>query len=81
MHGAGVNKSNKGLGNSKDNGANAQGLGVRRAQGQIIMVKDACNIGGVGTLIQWHTLEKEFEAAVSQWSTEGLNRGRTLKHS
>ena len=60
--------------------ANAKCLGVPRAQGEIILVTDASNVGGGGTLFQWQALEKEeFDSAISQWGTEGLNRGGTLK--
>ena len=43
---------------------------------------DASNLGGGGTLFQWQVLEKEeFDSAISQWGTDGLNRYGTLKHS
>ena len=62
--------------------ANAKCLGVPRAQGEIILVTDASNVGGGGTLFQWQALEKEeFDSAISQWGTDGLNRDGTLKHS
>ena len=33
-------------------------------------------------MFQWQALEKEeFDSAISQWGTEGLNRDGTLKHS
>ena len=36
---------------------------------------DTSNVGGGGTLFQWQALEKEeFDSAISQWGTEGLNR-------
>ena len=66
----------------KDKVANAKCLGVPRAQGEIILVTDASNVGGGGTLFQWQALEKEeFDSAISQWGTEGLNRDGTLKNS
>ena len=66
----------------KDKVANAKCLGVPRAQGEIILVTDASNVGGGGTLFRWQALEKEdFDSAISQWGTEGLNRDGTLKHS
>ena len=66
----------------KDKVANAKCLGVPRAQGKIILVTDASNVGGGGTFFQWQALEKEeFDSAISQWGTEGLNRDGTLKHS
>ena len=66
----------------KDKVANAKCLGVPRAQGEIILVTDASNVGGGGTLLQWQALEKEeFDSAISLWGTDGLNRDGTLKHS
>ena len=66
----------------KDKVANAKCLGVPRAQGEIILVTDASNVGGGGTLFQWQALEKEeFDSANAQSGTEGLNRDETLKHS
>ena len=66
----------------KDKVANAKCLGVPRAQGEIILVTDASNVGGGGTLFQWQAVEKEeFDSAISQWGTEGLNPDGTLKHS
>ena len=62
--------------------ANAKCLGVPRAQGEIILVTDARNVGGGGTLFQWQALEKEeFDSAISKWGAEGLNRNGTFKHS
>ena len=66
----------------KDKVANAKCLGVPRAQGEIVLVTDASNVGRGVTLFQWQALEKEeFDSAIPQWGTEGLNRDRTLKHS
>ena len=39
--------------------ANAKCLGVPRAQGEIILVTDASNVGGGGTLFQCHAIQKE----------------------
>ena len=62
----------------RDRGSNAKCLGVPKAQGEIIMVTYACNVGGGGTLFQWQALEKEeFHSAISQWGTEGLNKNGT----
>ena len=62
--------------------ANAKCLGVPPAHGKIILVTDASNVGGGGTLFQWQALEnEEFHSAISQLGTEGLNRDGTLKHS
>ena len=65
----------------KDKVANAKCLGVPRAQGEILLMTDASNVGGGGLLFQWQALEKEeFDSAISQWGTEALNRDGTLKH-
>ena len=66
----------------KDKLANSKCLGVPRAHGEIILLTDASNVGDGGTLFQWQALEKEeFDSAISQWGTEGLNQDGTLKHS
>ena len=63
----------------KDKVANAKCLGVPRAQGEIILVTNASNVGGGGTLFQWQALEtEEFDSAIFQWGTDGLNRDGTL---
>ena len=41
----------------KDKVANAKCLGVPRAQREIMLVTDASNVGGGGTLFQWQALE------------------------
>ena len=46
---------------------NAKCFRVPRAQGEIILVTDASNVGGGGTLFQWQALEKkEFDSAISE---------------
>ena len=66
----------------KDKVANAKCLGLPRAQGEIILVTDASNMGGSGTSFQWQALQKEeVDSAISQWGTDGLKRDSTLKHS
>ena len=66
----------------KDKVANAKSFGVPRAQGDIILVTDASNVGGGGTLFQLQAVEKEeFDSAISQWGTIGLNGDVTLNHS
>ena len=66
----------------KNKVASAKCLGVPRAQGEMILVTDASNVDGGGTLFQWQALEKEeFYSAITQWGTDGLNRDGTLKHS
>ena len=62
--------------------ANPQCFGVPRAQGEIILVTNASNVGGGETMFQWQALQKEqFDSAISQSGTEGLNLDGTLKHS
>ena len=57
--------------------ANAKCLRVRRAQGEIILVTDASNVGEGGTLLQWQALEKEeLDSAISQWGTDEEVGGR-----
>ena len=66
----------------KDKVANAKCWGVSRAKGEIILVTDASNDGGGGTLFQWQALEKEeFDSANSEWGTDRLNPAGTLEHS
>ena len=60
--------------------ANSKCLSVPKAQGGIIMVTNACNVGGGGTLFRLQAVEKgEFDLAISKWGTQGLNRDGTLK--
>ena len=66
----------------KEEVANAKCLGVPNAQGEIILVTDASNVGGGGTLFQWQALgKKRFCSGISQLGTDGLNRDGNLKHS
>ena len=66
----------------KDKVANAKSFGAPIARGEIIVVTDASNVGGGGTLFQCQALEKDdFDGAIPQWGTDGLNRDGTLKHS
>ena len=52
-------------------------LGVSRPKGEIILVKDACDVEGAGTLYQWHN---PVELSHRQFQTSGLNRDGTPKH-
>ena len=54
-------------------------LGVPRPKGEIILVTDACDVGGVGTLYQWQKLNPA-ELSHCQFQTSGLNCNGTLKH-
>ena len=43
---------------------------------------DPSNVGGGGPLFQWQASEKEeFDLAISQRGTDGLNQDGTLMHS
>ena len=50
-----------------------------RPKGEIILVTDACDVGGGGTLYQWQDLNPN-ELSHCQFHTSGLNRDGTLKH-
>ena len=52
-------------------------LGVPRPKGEIILVIDACDVGGGGTLYQLQEL-KPAERSHCQFQTSGFNRGGTL---
>ena len=54
-------------------------LGVPRPQGGIILVTDACDVGGGGTLYQWQELNPN-ELSHCEFHSSGLNRDGTLKH-
>ena len=53
--------------------------GVPCPKGEIILVTDACDVGGGGTLCQWLELNP-VELSHCQFKTSGLNRDGTLKH-
>ena len=54
-------------------------LGVPRSKGKTILVTDACDVGGGGTLYQWQELIPT-ELSHCQFQTSDLNRDDTLKH-
>ena len=54
-------------------------LGIPRPKGEIILVTDACDVGGGGTLYQWQALNPA-EFSHCQFQTSGLNRDGTVKH-
>ena len=54
-------------------------LGVPRPKGEIILITDACDVGGGGTLHQWQELNPA-DLSHCQFQTSGLNRDGTLKH-
>ena len=70
------------FGELKDKVTDTRCLSVPKAQGEGILVSDASTVGGGRTLLEWQALEEEeFDLAISQWGTDGLNRDGTLKHS
>ena len=54
-------------------------LGVSCPKGEIILVTDACDVGGRGTLYQWQEISPA-ELSHCQLQTSGLNQDGTLKH-
>ena len=54
-------------------------LGVSRPKGEMILVTDACDVGGGGTLYQWQELNPN-ELSHCHFHTSGLNCDGTLKH-
>ena len=54
-------------------------LGVPCPKGSRILVTDACDVGGGGTLYQWQELNPA-ELSHCQVHTSGLNRDDTLRH-
>ena len=54
-------------------------LGVPRPKGEVILVTDACDLGGGGTLYQWQE-RNAAELSDCKFQTSGLNRDGTLKH-
>ena len=66
----------------KDKVANSECLGASKARGKVILVAAASSVGGGRMLCQWQALGKEeFDSAISQWGTNGLNRAGALKHN
>ena len=45
--------------------ANIQCLGGPKAQGENILVTEASNVGGGGTLYQWQAIEEVFKSTIS----------------
>ena len=54
-------------------------LGLRRPKGKRILITDACDVAGGGTLYQWLELNPT-EVSHCQFQTSSLNRDGTLKH-
>ena len=54
-------------------------LGVPRPKGEIILITDACDVGGGCTLYQWRGFNPA-ELLHRRYHASGLNRDGTLKH-
>ena len=54
-------------------------LGVPRPKGEIILVTDACDVGGAGTLYQWQELNPA-ELSHCHFQTSAMNCDGTLEH-
>ena len=56
-------------------------LGVPRPVGEMLLVTDASDIGGGGTLFQWQRLNKAlWKELEKKLRTLGINRAVTLQH-
>ena len=63
----------------KNNIASSNCLGVPRPKGEIVLITDASDVGGAGTIYQWQELNPA-ELTHCHYRTTGLNRGGSLKH-
>ena len=54
-------------------------LGVPRPKGGIVLITDASDVGGGGTIYQWQELNP-LELTHCHYHTSGLNRDGSLKH-
>ena len=59
--------------------ASSNCLGVPRPEGEIVLITDASDVGGGGTIYQWHELNPA-ELTHCHYRTTGLNRDGLLKH-
>ena len=59
--------------------ASSNCLGVPRPKGEIVLIKDASDVGGGGTIYQWQEL-KPAELTHCHYRTSGLNCDGSLKH-
>ena len=59
--------------------ASSSCLGVPRPKGKIVLVTDASDVGGVGTIFHWQELNPA-ELTHCHCRTSGLNRDGSLKH-
>ena len=54
-------------------------LGVRRPKGESVLITDACEVEGVGTIYQWQEFNPA-ELTHCHYGTTGLSRAGSLKH-
>ena len=54
-------------------------LGVPRAYGDFLLVTDACNFGGGGTIFQWQDMDVEQVRKLPDGVVHGVNRDGTLR--
>ena len=59
--------------------ASSNCLGVPRPKAEIVLITDASNVGGGGTIYLWQEL-KSAERIHCHYRTSGLNRDGSLKH-
>ena len=59
--------------------ASSNCLGVPRPKGEIVLITEASDVGGGGTIYQWQEL-KPAELTHCHYRTSGLNRDGSLKH-
>ena len=59
--------------------ASSNCLRIPRPKGEIVLISDASDVGGGGTIYQWHEL-KPAELTHCHSHTSGLNRDGSLKH-
>ena len=59
--------------------ASSKCLGVPRPKGEVVLITDASDVGGVETTYQWQALN-QAELTHCHYRTIGLNRDGTLKH-
>ena len=59
--------------------ASSNCLGVPRPEGEIVLITDASDAGGGGTIYQWQELNPA-ELTHCHYRTSGLNRDGSLKH-
>ena len=59
--------------------ASSNFLGAHRPKGEIVLITDASDVGGAGTIYQWQALNPA-ELTHCHYCTSGLNRDASLKH-